>query len=407
MKKKQISIIITLMIISIIILTLIFFRIIYSNLEEPNLDNSSTNSSFDYSLIKETNKNKSSNYLISPYSIKTVLSIIKDGADNSSLKELNDVMGNFRRANIISKNVIGDANLLLINKEYKDEINKNYVNKIEKNYDAEIKYSNITPNNINKWVDNKTNHMIPTLVDSVNPETIMAIINAISMKASWDSEFDCKNTHISEFNTIDGSIINTIMMVSNDAQYIENDTAKGIIKKYKTYKNDDHKKVNLEFVAIMPNDGIDSYIENFNNEEFRNLLSTKDKYKNEDVSLKLPRFKYNYNFNNLMNVLINMGIKSIFNEKTADLSKMTESNSKDLYIGSIKQKSYIEVNEKGTKASAATIATVDENSANVPIDIEFDKPFIYIIKQSNSDDILFFGVVYTPTLANNETNFCN
>lgn len=407
MKKKQISIIITLMIISIIILTLIFFRIIYSNLEEPNLDNSSTNSSFDYSLIKETNKNKSSNYLISPYSIKTVLSIIKDGADNSSLKELNDVMGNFRRANIISKNVIGDANLLLINKEYKDEINKNYVNKIEKNYDAEIKYSNITPNNINKWVDNKTNHMIPTLVDSVNPETIMAIINAISMKASWDSEFDCKNTHISEFNTIDGSIINTIMMVSNDAQYIENDTAKGIIKKYKTYKNDDHKKVNLEFVAIMPNDGIDSYIENFNNEEFRNLLSTKDKYKNEDVSLKLPRFKYNYNFNNLMNVLINMGIKSIFNEKTADLSKMTESNSKDLYIGSIKQKSYIEVNEKGTKASAATIATVDENAANVPIDIEFDKPFIYIIKQSNSDDILFFGVVYTPTLANNETNFCN
>lgn len=407
MKKKQISIIITLMIISIIILTLIFFRIIYSNLEEPNLDNSSTNSSFDYSLIKETNKNKSSNYLISPYSIKTVLSIIKDGADNSSLKELNDVMGNFRRANIISKNVIGDANLLLINKEYKDEINKNYVNKIEKNYDAEIKYSNITPNNINKWVDNKTNHMIPTLVDSVNPETIMAIINAISMKASWDSEFDCKNTHISEFNTIDGSIINTIMMVSNDAQYIENDTAKGIIKKYKTYKNDDHKKVNLEFVAIMPNDGIDSYIENFNNEEFRNLLSTKDKYKNEDVSLKLPRFKYNYNFNNLMNVLINMGIKSIFNEKTADLSKMTESNSKDLYIGSIKQKSYIEVNEKGTKASAATIATVDKYAANVPIDIEFDKPFIYIIKQSNSDDILFFGVVYTPTLANNETNFCN
>ncbi len=407
MKKKQISIIITLMIISIIILTLIFFRIIYSNLEEPNLDNSSTNSSFDYSLIKETNKNKSSNYLISPYSIKTVLSIIKDGADNSSLKELNDVMGNFRRANIISKNVIGDANLLLINKEYKDEINKNYVNKIEKNYDAEIKYSNITPNNINKWVDNKTNHMIPTLVDSVNPETIMAIINAISMKASWDSEFDCKNTHISEFNTIDGSIINTIMMVSNDAQYIEDDTAKGIIKKYKTYKNDDHKKVNLEFVAIMPNDGIDSYIENFNNEEFRNLLSTKDKYKNEDVSLKLPRFKYNYNFSNLMNVLINMGIKSIFNEKTADLSKMTESNSKDLYIGSIKQKSYIEVNEKGTKASAATIATVDENAANVPIDIEFDKPFIYIIKQSNSDDILFFGVVYTPTLANNETNFCN
>ena len=407
MKKKQISIIIPIMIISIIILTLIFFRIIYSNLEEPNLDNSSTNSSFDYSLIKETNKNKSSNYLISPYSIKTVLSIIKDGTNNSSLKELNDVMGNFRRGNITSKNVVADANLLLINKKYKDEINKNYISKIEKSYDAEIKYSNITPNNINKWVDNKTNHMIPTLVDSVNPETLIEVINAISMNASWDSEFDCKNTYISEFNTIDGSIINTIMMVSNDAQYIENDTAKGIIKKYKTYKNDNHKKVNLDFVAIMPNDGIDSYIKNFNNDEFRNLLSTKDKYKNEDVSLKLPRFKYNYDFNNLKDILINMGIKSIF-DSSADLSKMTESNSKDLYISSINHKSYIEVNEKGTKASAATSASIDKMaSEDVPIDIEFDKPFIYIIKQSNSDDILFFGVVYTPTLANNETNFCD
>lgn len=407
MKKKQISIIIALMIISIIILTLIFFRIIYSNLEEPNLDNSSTNSSFDYSLIKETNKNKSSNYLISPYSIKTVLSIIKDGTNNSSLKELNDVMGNFRRGNITSKNVVADANLLLINKKYKDEINKNYISKIEKSYDAEIKYSNITPNNINKWVDNKTNHMIPTLVDSVNPETLIEVINAISMNASWDSEFDCKNTYISEFNTIDGSIINTIMMVSNDAQYIENDTAKGIIKKYKTYKNDNHKKVNLDFVAIMPNDGIDSYIENFNNDEFRNLLSTKDKYKNEDVSLKLPRFKYNYDFNNLKDILINMGIKSIF-DSSADLSKMTESNSKDLYVSSINHKSYIEVNEKGTKASAATNASIDKMaSEDVPIDIEFDKPFIYIIKQNNSDDILFFGVVYTPTLANNETNFCD
>lgn len=407
MKKKQISIIIALMIISIIILTLIFFRIIYSNLEEPNLDNSSTNSSFDYSLIKETNKNKSSNYLISPYSIKTVLSIIKDGTNNSSLKELNDVMGNFRRGNITSKNVVADANLLLINKKYKDEINKNYISKIEKSYDAEIKYSNITPNNINKWVDNKTNHMIPTLVDSVNPETLIEVINAISINASWDSEFDCKNTYISEFNTIDGSIINTIMMVSNDAQYIENDTAKGIIKKYKTYKNDNHKKVNLDFVAIMPNDGIDSYIENFNNDEFRNLLSTKDKYKNEDVSLKLPRFKYNYDFNNLKDILINMGIKSIF-DSSADLSKMTESNSKDLYISSINHKSYIEVNEKGTKASAATNASIDKMaSEDVPIDIEFDKPFIYIIKQSNSDDILFFGVVYTPTVSNNETNFCD
>ncbi len=407
MKKKQIMIIIALMVISIILLTLVFFKIIYSNLEEPNLDNSSTNSSFNYNLIKEANKNKNTNYLISPYSIKTVLSIIKEGSNGSSLKELNDVMGNFRRANITSKNVMGDANLLLINKNYKDGINKNYVNKIEKSYDAEIKYSNITPNTINKWVDDKTNHMIPTLVDSVNPETVMAIINAISMKASWDSEFDCKNTHISEFNTIDGSVINTIMMVSNDAQYIEDDTAKGIIKKYKTYKNDDHKKVNLEFVAIMPNDGIDSYIENFNNDEFRNLLSTKDKYKNDDVSLKLPRFKYNYNFSNLKDVLINMGIKSIF-DNSADLSKMTENNSKDLYVSSINHKTYIEVNEKGTKASAATGATVDKMaSENVPIDIEFDKPFIYIIKQSNSDDILFFGVVYTPTLANNETNFCN
>lgn len=404
--KKQLTLTISLIILSILMLTLIFFRIIYSNLEEPNLDNSNSNSEFDYNLIKEVNKNKSSNYIISPYSIKTVLSIIKDGTNTSSLKELDDIMGNFRKQNISSKNILTDANLLLINKNYKDEINNKYIKKIEKNYDAEIKYNNITADNINKWVSDKTNKMIPTLVSSVNPNTVIEIINAISMNASWENDFNCMNTHTSEFNTIDGSVINTIMMVSNDGTYIENDKAKGIIKKYETYRNNDHKKVNLEFVAIMSNDGIDSYIENFNIEEFRNLLSTQDKYKNDEVSLKLPRFKYSYDLNNIKDILINLGIKSIFDEN-ADLSNMTNNNTKDLYISSIDHKSYIEVNENGTKASSATSASVDKMALEkVPIDIEFDKPFIYIIKQSNSDEILFFGVTYNPTVYNNEKDFC-
>ena len=405
--KKQILIIIGLMVVSIALLTLVFFKIIYNNLEEPNLGNSNTNSEFEYLLIKEANKNKNTNYLISPYSIKNVLSIIKDGANTTSLKELNDILGNFNRGNITAKNIFSDVNLLIINKNNKDEISQNYIKKIEKNYDAEIKFSNITADNINKWVSDKTNKMIPTIINSINPQTVIEIINATSLKATWDNEFTCKNTHISKFNTIDGSVINTIMMVSNDAEYIENDTAKGIIKKYKSYRNDNHKKVNLEFVAIMPNDSIDNYINNFSNEEFRNLLNTKDKYKNEKVSLKLPRFKYSYDFSNLKDVLNNMGIKSIF-DKTADLSSMTLNNTKDLYVSSINHKSYIEVDEKGTKASTATSGSINTMSLEkIPIDIEFDRPFIYIIKQSNSDDILFFGVVYTPTVSNNETNFCD
>ncbi len=407
MKKKTIIIVIAIMAISISILTLLFFKVIYSNLEEPNLSNSSSNSSFDYELIKEVNKNKSTNYLISPYSIKTVLSIIKDGSDTTSLKELNDVMGNFTRGNLNSKDIMSDANLLLIENNFKDLISNDYVKKIERNYDAEIKYSNITPEVVNKWVDNKTNHMIPKLVDNIDPTTVAAIVNAISLKATWETEFDCKNTRISKFNTIDGTEVNTIMMMSNDAKYIANDTAKGIIKSYETYRNSDHKKVSLEYIAIMPNDSIDSYIENFNNEEFRELLNTQDEYKDEEVSLKLPRYSYEYEEKELINILTNMGIKSIFNEETADLSKMTSNNSERLYVGSMNHKAYIEVNEKGTSAAAATIATIDSNSISIPIDIEFDRPFIYIIKQSNSDDILFFGVVYTPTLANNETDFCN
>ncbi len=410
MKNKTIVMVITIMAISITILTLLFFKMIYSNLKEPNLSNTSSNSSFDYELIKKVNKNKSTNYLISPYSIKTVLSIIKDGADTTSLKELNDVMGNFNRGNLNSKNIMSDANLLLIENDFKDLISNDYVKEIKKDYDAEIKYSNITPDVINKWVDNKTNHMIPTLVDNIDPTTVTAIVNVISLKATWETEFDCKSTRILKFNTIDGTEVNTIMMVSNDAKYIENDKAKGIIKSYDTYKNNDNKKVNLEYVAIMPNDSIDSYIENFSNEEFRNLLSTYDNYKNEEVSLKLPRYNYRYEEEYLTNILSNMGIKSIFNEETADLSKMTSDNSKRLYISDMMHKTYIEVNEKGTKAAASTAATVSKfasTKSSEPIDIEFDKPFIYIIKQSNSDEILFFGVVYTPTLANNETDFCN
>lgn len=408
MKKKQLTLIALSIILLIVILIFIFFKLIYSNIKNPEFDDTTPNStSFTYNLIKEVNKNKIDNYLISPYSISNVLSIIKDGSNNETKEELESILGNFKTIDISVKNKISNSNLLLINKNYKNTIDKNYIKQIEKTYDSEIKYSNITVDEINSWVDKNTNHMIKKLVDDINQNTIIEILNAVSIDVEWKKSFNCKSIHNAKFNTTDGNTVDTVMMSSSDANYIESDTAKGIIKEYKTYKTDNHKKINLEYIAIMPNDSIDEYINNFNIEEFRKLLNSKENYLDSKVSLTIPRYEYNYDFNDIKDVLTNLGIKSIFSSD-ADLSLINSNNEKGLYVSDMVHKAYISFNENGTKASASTGAGIEKTALqDVPIDIEFDRPFIYIIKEEKNEDILFFGVVYTPEISENVTDYCN
>ena len=120
----------------------------------------------------------------------------------------------------------------------------------------------------------------------------------------------------------------------------------------------------------------------------------------------LPRFSYEYSVNNLIDIFRKMGIKEVF-EKNADLSNIFDNSPNKFYVNQAIHKAKIELNEKGTKAAALTFFAIAGNALVMEPpkvqEINFDRPFAYLIRDAKSKEIMFFGSVYEPNLWNGST----
>ena len=197
-------------------------------------------------------------------------------------------------------------------------------------------------------------------------------------------------------------------------KYIQNKEATGIIIPYKKYDKDGKETFedasNLEFVAILPKKDINIYINNLDNDKLNDLYtSAKEITDDIEIDLSLPRFKYNYELENFKEVLMKLGIKDAFDPNDANFTNIMDSNDEieNIYVGEAIHKTHIDLNEKGTKAAAVTYFGMYKNTAmpkiKEKIEIKFDKPFIYMIKDTKTNEMLFFGVVYEPNEWNGST----
>ena len=353
---------------------------------------------FDYKIIKKVNSGYNENYLVSPLSMGFALSMLNEGAYGVTREEIDNLLGNYQLLSVNNiKDRIGIANALFINNIYKKEINKEYKDILESRYGAELIYDNFNgPKTINNWVNKKTFKMIPKTLDRLDNSNILVIVNTIAIDLEWKKAFEKDNTRKQDFTLADGTKMDSAMMhESNNVTYIKSDKAQGIIKDYKSYDEES----DLEYIAILPNGDINEYINNFDSEEFDKLLSSV-RYadgKSLTVNYGLPKYTYDFNYKNFKNDLISLGMESAFNEK-ANFSNISETVG--MYVDQAIHKTHIEVSEKGTKAAAVTAITTKEFSAAIDnsevININYDKPFIYIIKDSRYKNIWFFGVVYEP-----------
>ena len=354
-------------------------------------------SSFTIKFIKEANKNNKSNYLISPYSVETALSMLRVGANNNTLTELDKVIRN-RNINFNNDNV-HIANALFVKDYYNEVLEKEFVDTLRNNYNSDIlvdKFS--TPDVINNWVNDKTDGMIPSIMDSISEDFAIGLANAISIDAKWSTEFECNRTTGEEF--INGKNKTKVEMMHNDyennVKYLDDDV-KGIILPYKE---------NLEFVGLMPKKDLNAFIDGLTDKSLNEYLNDFKKIKeNEKVHLSIPRFSYDYDLKQFKNILIDMGINDAFSSKEADFSKIvTKENLEklgrdNLYVDKAIHKTRIEFNEKGTKAAAVTAFIMLDNASAIVddikiIDIKFNKPFMYIIRDKESHEVIFFGTVY-------------
>ncbi len=400
MNKKRLIIILSSICITLIVIALLihFLGERQSMVSVIAGTNETTNNEFDYKIIKKVNSGYNDNYLISPLSMGFALSMLNEGAAGITREEIDNLLGNYQllRVNNI-KDRIGIANALFINNIYKKDINKDYKDKLESRYGAELIYDNFNgPKTVNNWVNKKTFKMIPNALERLDNSNVLVIVNTIAIDLEWKKAFDEDNTRKQDFTLIDGSKMNSAMMhESNNVSYIKSDRAQGIIKDYKSYDEES----SLEYIAILPDGDINEYINNFDNEEFDKLLDSRRQADDKRlvVNYALPKYTYDFDYKNFKSDLISLGMESAFGEK-ANFSNISETVG--MFVDQAIHKTHIEVSEKGTKAAAVTAFTTKEFSAAIDdkeiINITFDKPFLYVIKDRRYKNIWFFGVVYEP-----------
>ena len=359
-------------------------------------DNKYENESFDYKVIKKANEGNSSNILVSPLSIGYALSMVRDGADGKTLSEINSILGDYKLSKVtnVEKN-IGLANGLFINKSREKEVSKDYINNLKKDYAAEVIFDPFNgPEVVNNWVNDKTCGMIKRTLNTLDPSYLLVLANTVAIDVEWGVKFEAESTRSEKFTLLNGTTMDSAMMhASNTVSYIKSDNAQGIVKSYRTYGDND-----LEYIAILPNGDIKEYINNFNGEELNKLLSNiRVRDDKTDIVLSLPKYTYDYDYRRFKSDLISLGMGTAFDMDNANFSKI----GKDVYIDEAVHKTHIELSENGTKAAAVTAVAFKANSVFVPeekekIIIEFNKPFVYLIKDKKNDNIWFFGVVYEP-----------
>lgn len=379
MKRKEMLFIIgALLICSIFLLT---GYIVHNKKESGTKPNISLNKNnkFDYKFIKQIEGND--NTLVSPLSMAYLLSMIQSGAKGNTLNELNIALDNYDlqpMENIDSK--ISMANSMWINNRYKNDINNTFATALKINYHSEVLYDEfINADNINKWVSEKTYNMINELFpsDSVNSvDTIMALVNAIGINFKWDEEFDCNKTTMGNF------LDKNVYMMNSNEKYLESDYYTGFIKDYEKLSDNSQ----YEFIGLLPKKDIQDVINNLSNDVIKNSITE------SEAHIQIPRFKYEYNVNNVKGILESLGIKDMFNKEKANFGGIAE----DIYVSSIVQKTYIDFMESGTKAAASSGGAFDITSAAEEKEVIFNKPFVYLIRKKESNNIYFIGTVNSP-----------
>ena len=374
------------------------------NPEKPYNPNNVVIDGFTYSTLKlETNEE---NLVYSPLSIKYALSMLQEGAANNTKDEIVKVIGENppTKYNNIDK-ILSIANSVFIRDTYKEYVKETYIDTLKDKYNAEFFYDEFKDaSKINNWIEDKTFKIIKNMLldyQVQDPNLKMVLVNALAIDMEWASKFEGLNTNGRPFTKANGEEISVAMMhestKSKQNKYYQDEDYTALSMPLKDYED-----TQLEFIAIMPNsknlkeiltnDDMESNINNIVDK-----LHTVDK---EELSISIPRFEFEYKVN-LTEDLKKIGIKEAFSS-SADFSNMS---SKELFVSDVLHKANIKLSERGIKAAAATVIMMKDN-AMIPEEHEikylnFDKPFMFIIRDSKTKECWFVGTVYNPTLWEN------
>lgn len=405
--KKQ-KIIMGVIIGVIVVMIGVVLVLIMTEKQHITYHDASDDGTFSTSFIRESHLNtEQKNYMISPYSVELALSMLREGTAGEAREEIESVAPkrNIKTLSVYKK--VNVANALFVKDIYKNDVLDSYYQTIKEDYNAEVLYDPFTsPDKINQWVNKETNGMIKKVINDIDPDFVLALANAVAMEEEWRYPFACEMTTNHTFTKANGKKYEVAMMFGDyeeGVSYYESEDAIGVTLPYRIYDRETGKEAEeegeqLDFIGLIPED-IDEYLKEFDMDTVKDIAENSEAAGHSlEISVGLPRFEYSYDFGKFKKTLMDMGIKNVFSPGT-DLSNLLEGHP-DAYVNDAVHKSYVKVDEVGTKAAAVTYFGIKDSAMPMEekryVSVIFEKPFIFMIKDHNSNEILFFGVVYEP-----------
>ena len=419
--------------VAVVTATAIYFLFPYEPKQPPKTDDTGStqsgiqqvvnaNNKFAFDLYSELDKSQNGNIFYSPYSISAAVAMTYEGAKGQTADEMKSVF-HFPESNTLRPNFaaiyneinkgnsayeLRTGNALWVQQDY--QLLQDYSNRVEQYYGGKaanvdfIKDTEKSRQTINSFIEQQTNDKIkdlipPGILDSM---TRLVLTNSIYFKGTWEWEFDTSDTREQDFKVTPTNIVKTPMM------YMKPDKARfnyADLEKLQILELP-YKGEKISMLILLPKQREDydfetgeRIISDYTIENIELSAEKLKEYKNQMKetkldSISLPKFEFDTKYF-MKDTLSALGMPMAFTWPGADFSGMDGSN--NLYISEVIHQAYVKVDEKGTEAAAAT-AVIGKFGTAMPRNVFIaDHPFIFIIQEKETGNILFMGRVTDPT----------
>jgi serine protease inhibitor len=344
------------------------------------------------------------NLLVSPLSASMALGMALNGANNTTLDAMRSALGfgtlteaevNQAYKGLIAQLLARDAKIEfnLANSLWHERtftVNQPFIDAARNFFDAEVTALNFrdaaSPRVISTWAENETGGRIKDLITSIDPAEILFLVNAVYFKAPWSTPFDPRSTRDAAFTREDGSTVNVPTMMRDGS--------------FRWFRNNDVIALELPYadsafsmVIMLPAAGraLAPLHGRLNTTWWQTVM---DSVRSSRVMVFLPKFKFEY-AKKLNDPLSAMGMAIAFDKARADFYRIADVRPERIYISRVEHKTFIDVHELGTEAAAAT--AVGFGVTSLPPTLEFNRPFLFAIRERSSGAILFIGRVGDPS----------
>jgi len=255
-------------------------------------------------------------------------------------------------------------------------------------YEAELFSGDV--NVINAWVEDKTHGKIEKILEQLSANSVCVLLNAIYFKGLWESQFKEKQTHDAPFSVSPGKEVTVPLMHQKfDLKVLRKEGFRVASMPYKGER--------MSMLIFLPNEvtGLPALEKQLTAHNLQQWLTELDRTMSQEIDIYLPKFKLETEYD-LVDCFKALGMQGAFESEVADFRGMGWPKG-DLWISQIKHKAFVEVNEEGTEAAAATAVEMITKAAMPTPPFRADHPFLFLIRDNQTGAVLFLGRLVDPT----------